>query len=448
MTKWEVPKMPKATKLLDFMNVFSPYPLDGANFDSFYVDTSAVRNYELKRLELLCKTLKNPYAKILFSGHMGTGKTTEMYRLKREICDEFEIISIFLKDDLDTYTLTYVDLIFEVMSAVILHFKDKPEVLEHIDEDAINQLYNYWHSEHFREELDIDESELEIDGKVDMSVKHKVSFLGMFTYLAKIAVTGQGVLKTATTTKDSLRLKIEPRIKDLVDAINVMLKEINRVIAPKQLLIFIEDFDKVASNRVNELFVEQRNQILALNVKAVLNIPIYMIYSFNYKAIKDDFDAAFVLSTIRLQDSDKSIIPENVQFLKKFVFKRADESLFDNDALEYMIIKSGGLLRDLFSMIVDASLFALTVDGGHARIEMKDAEAAYEKLRADYKSCIATEGHYHRLVNIYEDPIMKFEDDILMDLLKSNAVIECGGEKYCLVHPALVDYLRQKGDIV
>lgn len=46
MKYWEVPRMPKATELKQFMNVFSPFPLTNDKFDDFYVDTSKVRGNE------------------------------------------------------------------------------------------------------------------------------------------------------------------------------------------------------------------------------------------------------------------------------------------------------------------------------------------------------------------------------------------------------------------
>ncbi len=70
MSYFEVQKMPKATELEQFINVFSPFPLNNDNFNDFYVDTSEVRGKEMKKLQYTLMYEDHPYAKILFSGHM------------------------------------------------------------------------------------------------------------------------------------------------------------------------------------------------------------------------------------------------------------------------------------------------------------------------------------------------------------------------------------------
>ena len=41
----------------------------------------------------------NPYMKILFMGHRGSEKSTELYRLKEQIKSEYEVINFFRRLD-------------------------------------------------------------------------------------------------------------------------------------------------------------------------------------------------------------------------------------------------------------------------------------------------------------------------------------------------------------
>ena len=54
---------------------------------------------------------------------------------------------------------------------------------------------------------------------------------------------------------------------------------------------------------------------------------------------------------------------------------------------------------------------------------------------------------FERLIEIYNDPHPENTDGVLSELLKTLAVIEYNGERWCGVHPVLVDFLREKGRI-
>ena len=79
--------MKKAKRLEEMIGVFNAFPLTEENFSDFYVDTSKIRSVINARSEIV-NTLKygiNPYAKILLMGHKGSGKSTEMVQISKEL---------------------------------------------------------------------------------------------------------------------------------------------------------------------------------------------------------------------------------------------------------------------------------------------------------------------------------------------------------------------------
>lgn len=72
-----------------------------------------------------------------------------MYNLAQNISDKYEVITVSVLKDLDIYNMSYVDLIFEIMSSILLYFDKNKENITGMTDDAFSQLYNYWHSEHF-----------------------------------------------------------------------------------------------------------------------------------------------------------------------------------------------------------------------------------------------------------------------------------------------------------
>ena len=152
-----------------------------------------------------------------------------------------------------------------------------------------------------------------------------------------------------------------------------------------------------------------------------------------------------MLSIIKVKDQNKSRFDEGINKLKEIVYKRANECLFSDDALEYMILKSGGAIRDLFQMIRDSAFEALLSD--HDKIKLIDAKIAYTKLKSEYERLIRDENDVQKLILIYKDPRPLTTDEIVMSLLLRGLILEYNGERWCGIHPTVEDFLIEKGKI-
>jgi len=71
--------------------------------------------------------------------------------------------------------MSYVDLIFEIMSSILLYFDKNKENITGMTDDAFSQLYNYWHSEHFMTTIFTDESEASLISEASADVSAKLS---------------------------------------------------------------------------------------------------------------------------------------------------------------------------------------------------------------------------------------------------------------------------------
>ena len=119
--KGDLQMIEKAKKVEDLIKVFEPYPLmETDSFEKFYVDTYAARETNaVKRMSYGLKFSLNRDMKILFMGHRGSGKSTELFLLKNEIDDQFDVINFFIEDEVDVDNLTYIDFIFAIMSQLV-----------------------------------------------------------------------------------------------------------------------------------------------------------------------------------------------------------------------------------------------------------------------------------------------------------------------------------------
>lgn len=435
--RWEVPRMKKAERLEEMIGVFNAFPLTAKNFDDFYVDTGKIRSVIDARSEIV-NTLKygfNPHAKILLMGHKGSGKSTEMIQISKELEDQYEIINFSIAHEVELIGLQYIDVIFAVMSQIIEYLctsdavKVNPKILE--------KMVQYWKSETILEKAVKDDVEASVEGDVKLN------------FLKKISVQGEGILKTGAETKKIIRRSIEPKISYLISLMNETLDDINDQLKKtrnKELLVVIEDLDKLDIADARHIFVEHRKTILSLGLKMIFSFPIYMAYTADFGMISDDFDKCVLYSMIKVQNSNKEKNPEGIEVLKQIVYKRMNEDLIEPDALEYMIGKSGGAIRDLFSMLTDAAIIELTGQNPKP-ITLADAKIAAKRLQSTYERYIISPEQFERLIDVYEDPHPENTDEVLSELLKTLSVIEYNGERWCGVHPVLVDFLREKGKI-
>lgn len=439
-TDWwgDVRMMKHADKIEDMISVFEPFPLmKDEDFEEFYVKTYAARGTDaVKHMALGLRHCSNAAMKILFMGHRGSGKSTELFLLKQEIEDQFEVINFFIEEEVDVDSMTYTDFIFAIMSQIV-KYVEKKTLLHGILSEDIEALYKYWYEEKVFETVE------SISGELETGFEAKLSFL------KRIAVHGSGILRTGNETKLTIRRTMEPKIGYLIQLMNQIITKINERSAKNGLVFIIEDLDKISINVANEIFIKYRKVIFSIKTRMVLSFPIYMAYDAQYNMIKEDVDMCQMLSIIKVRDRNRSEFSEGINTLVEIVTKRANINLFSEKALHFMILKSGGAIRDLFQMIRDAAFEALVAE--RTQIGLEDAKTAYKKLKSEYERLIRNEVDVEKLISIYEEPRPLTTDDTVMSLLLRGLILEYNGERWCGIHPAVEDFLREKnkiGDII
>ena len=436
-SQWGILQMMKAVKFEDMINVFSPFPLEGERYKEFYVDTSRIRNV-MDASKKIVNSLRygiNPYMKLLFMGHKGCGKSTEILHIAQELQDKYEVVTFSVAQEIEMSGIQYVDVIFTIMNQII-EFVSKNDRIQ-LKEDLMDRLIQYWKSETVLQEVLTEKSGFNADAE------------GKLSLLSIISANIKGVFQTGAETKREVRTAIEPKIGTLIRMINDSIRDINEQLqmqSGKEILLVIEDLDKLEIADARHIFVEHRKSLLTLQVKTIFSFPIYMVYTDDYSMIQDDFDECVLYSMIKVANKDKTDNEEGINILKEVVYKRMDRSLIQDDTLTYMIRKSGGALRDLFQMLSDAAFLKLE-GGSREPIGQLEAEIAVSGLKSKYQRYISTSEQMERLIQIYLDPIPEQTDSILSSLLKSLSVIEYNGERWCGVHPILVDFLKEKNKI-
>lgn len=114
-------RLKKAESFEEMIKVFSPFPLNGENYTEFYVDTSKERSVMNASKSIVnCFNIDiNPYMKILFMGHKGCGKSTEIKNISEQLKDKYSIVNFSIADEVELQGIEYIDVVFIVMEQLL-----------------------------------------------------------------------------------------------------------------------------------------------------------------------------------------------------------------------------------------------------------------------------------------------------------------------------------------
>ncbi len=132
----------KAATMEEAVGVLMPEPLKPEEMEEFYIQTDEVRDENCPATEeIKLKLIKEHSGKILFAGHRGSGKSTELVRLEQEIKDEYYVIKFSVREHLDIFNLEYSDLILLMIERI---FKKAGEDGYIQDEKLIEAVYDWF----------------------------------------------------------------------------------------------------------------------------------------------------------------------------------------------------------------------------------------------------------------------------------------------------------------
>ena len=201
---------------------------------------------------------------------------------------------------------------------------------------------------------------------------------------------------------------------------------------------------------LRKLYQQAKDDEIAINEHVLSNLDHYwhdetLIEKFN--EIESAFDHYELLSMIKVKEVTGERCRRGHEIIRNIVRKRADLNLFEPEALDYAIEKSGGSLRHLFEVLQNAVLDIRVRNREAQKIDRQAVENAYKKLRSYFERTI-TADHLLILKSVHESADKKpTADGTLKELLNCMAVIEYNGNRWCDLHPAVADILREKGDI-
>lgn len=321
----------------------------------YYIDFSSVRGGKI--IEELGRTITrispdDPTCQ-MFTGHIGCGKSTELFRLKAELEQEnFHVVYFESSQDLDMADVDISDILLAIAKAT-------SESLEAIG----IRLQGGYFSSLFNDIKEFLQTPIELEGEAELSI-------GIGKITAKT--------KDSPKVRDQLRQYLEPRTEVVLKAINEeILKKANQELkfkGKRGLVVIVDNLDRVDTrtgstgrSQPEYLFIDRGAQLRRLNCHLVYTIPLGLMFSNEYESLKNRLGggvAAKVLPMIPVQSRDGGDCDRGMALLRQLVLARAFPDVdpqarlnlitevFDSpETLDRMCRVSGGHVRNLLGLL-------------------------------------------------------------------------------------------------
>ncbi|MDM8554307.1 AAA family ATPase [Desulfococcaceae bacterium HSG7] len=305
-------------------NNFDYRPLKGESMQKFYVD-----DFTKDTTDSIVKTVQisERFRKILIIGHRGCGKSTILNKVSEDLQNKYHIVSFSVTEELNIMDVEAIDILMVIYLQLIDSIKDY-EVKDHIS----------WKERIFKSFDKIIPDDLKIkEAEVGASLLKSISFK----------------IKVEPESRDTIRKKFKKQLEKLQQNISAVCKEIIKLMQ-KDVLIIIDDLDKLQNEEACDRIFFKETHLLAMpEAKIIFTFPLFAYYSPSFRHISDQFTNEFI-QLVNLHDIDGNYQEASMEILKKLVLKRIDEKQVSDEAMKYLIDKSGGLLRDLIHFMQDA----------------------------------------------------------------------------------------------
>jgi hypothetical protein len=415
-------EVPRAGTLKAAYRICSVEPLSGDDIERYYVDLGAVRRAEAIQgvNTILDFQDAGEFSTILFTGHRGCGKSTELKRIQHRWQQDFWVIYLEANEETDVNDADYTDLYLIVIKQVEyalrkLELRFNPKLLNNFER---------WFKEIVQEDEHSVESSVSVEGEVTLGPQAP--------FIAKLLVKLLAQIKGSDKRKTSIRKTLQQDISRLKADINqLLLDAYDKVkgLRPKGFLIIFDNLDRVPPNVGNRLFFEYAAQLQQLNCTLIYTVPISVLSS--PKNLSNTFGAPNIVPMVNIyafarESCHLDYREAGVEAMASIIRQRVDpDAVFESPTVLLELARaSGGHVRQLMQLMRLACQTASS--RGHGKVQAEDVDYAVNQERFNFERFIPDD-HYPILAQVcLTKNITKDEAGQLM--LFNTSVLEYDGD--------------------
>ncbi|MBI4556333.1 MAG: hypothetical protein HY706_02000 [Candidatus Hydrogenedentes bacterium] len=353
--------------------------------------------------------------KILLTGHMGSGKSTELNRLAAdgEIRNHFFVVHYPVRDVLNILDFDYLDFLLSfaaklVTAAMEAKIEFKAETLKNISK---------W---------------ISFAASGDDSLKpfaKNVTRQNVYGFFKRVLT----VLLREVVARDKMHDAMARNITELLEVINLAVDQVRVSLRDRDLLIVIDDLEKIPDlDRAEQLFHRAGGYMVTPRCKIVYTMPIALYYSVTFRSIINIFSKAYFIRNFRVSNQ--------FGLLEDFIAKRMSLTLIDERARKKAISNSGGVVRELVRILKDSIIKARARKLSQIFPDLVD-EVIID-LRNSYSRQLHAR-HYKVLESVLKGEPVE-DEKTLMELYHARVLLEYeNGARTTAINPVVAPLLER-----
>ena len=399
--------------------------------DPRYVDTQAARGSEKTFARLARKFGWDPATNaffapnekhVLFFGHIGSGKTTELrrYAAKLNVSKRFYVVEVDVLAKLDRNNLQYTEALMAMAETLLERLNAEGYAL---GEEALKPVRDW-----FVTAIQTRATNRELSAELKTGVQAGGGIPG----LVKLFAGFTAAFKTGSSQKSEWRQEIRNGFTTLAVAFSNLIRTAERELAQagraERVLFLVDGTDKMRGEDTQQFFVQDAEQLLAIQTLAIYTAPLHLKYD---GRLGGKLDADMVLPMIKLQERDGSRCAAGWAALHELLLRRADRSLFTSDTEVTRLVEySGGHPRELLRLL------KLCCEVADDKIDAAVVQRAIAQLASDYRYFLKP-ADYTLLKAIDTNPAHGGNDEQAQELLHRLALLQYNDGLWRRSHPVV-----------
>ncbi len=288
-----------------------------------------------------------PDNKLIFTGHTGCGKSTLLADLKFRLIrtDRYFVVMFSIADTIERAAVDHVNILFSMALQLLEEAEQQPIQLQ----PGIKKDLYRWLGKHTETESQAVEAVIEVNAEAGT----KGGIPVLMEFLANI----KSKLKVNSETRRQISIEFASKISELVAKINELQSYIESG-SGKQVLVIIDDLDKLDLGVAEIIFSKNIQSLLDPNLRIIYTLPIATLREVSITASIDTyikkiymmpvtkfFSKADVRKPDRLPDRDC------LNVFLEILERRLPLNSIDPDTEQQIILLSGGVLRELIRIV-------------------------------------------------------------------------------------------------
>lgn len=376
--------------------------------EAFRVDFA---NETIARLEQAVEDAPSN-GKIIFAGHRGCGKSTLLAKFSAKMMEQGYCVAFFsVADMIEMSDVNHVNILYAIALNLLSQVKKVGVQIPQATEQSLLDWFTTTQTETVTKDL---KSEVGVGG----------DWFKIITAKLKNEATFREEIKKTYSRKVSELVKKTDEIAGIIQAYT-----------KKEVLVVIDDLDKLDLGLVEEIYKNNINSLFLPKFRIIYTIPISAIRNNELLATLQSVASRVYLMSIckffKKGDSHKEDgIPKEqaVKLFLNILKKRVPEELVEPDIARQLVLKSGGVVRELVRIARECcSQCLLLIRAEPERTDIKINEEILQLAVKDLRNEFARplgENLFNILVTTYENHTPK--DAKSEEFLSAARVIRVG----------------------